>query len=422
MLNVVAPGKTVYNGGFYGGLAAQHATQLAEITNIVNASGADIVYLSSGGNDMLAGSLGGGWVRGNNNAPLYASIQNNVQIVVDHILGIRPDIQIVIAGYDYLNVWDYGNDGLLLAANLGIGKTGNIFFDLPQNQELNDGFKAAEAGKISIANNSRRVHHVSNFGLTNTVFGYNGYFGNWPAVGSYPPEAYAALPSPTSRLNDPIHLNTSGYELLTLNVYNQFLSTAFQPANLTTSATTLSFGTLRVGTSTSLGVTASNNGPNFTKVQNLFFPAATGAFAGGGLSFNPLFQDPLLGSDTATVSYQFVPSNRGAFNQNHSITSDSGSRVLNLWYRRRAGFRQRFDLELRLDQRGEPSEPGVCRYQLHDRRRPGGPDEFDPTFVRDCGGRGGPFHAARLYARHGAFVSGVGRFVCRFRWRCGTGS
>lgn len=331
VLNAAAPGKTVYNGGFYGGLAAGHVNQLNDITNIVNASGADIVYLSSGGNDMLAGIAGGGWVRGSGNNPaLYASIQNNVQTIVNHILGIRPDIQVVIAGYDYLNVWDFGNDGLTLAANLGIGKTGNLFFDAPQNQELNDGFKAAEAGKISIAQNSRRVHHVTNFGLMNTVVGYNGYFGNWPGFGNYPPEAYGGLPSPTNRMSDPIHLNTQGYELLTLNVFNQFLSSAFQPGSLSTSTTTLDFGTRRVGTTVDLSVTASNAGLNFTKVKNLAFPLGTAPFVGGGQAFNPLFQDPTLGSDTATVSYQFAPSARGSFNQNSTVTSDQGNRPLNL--------------------------------------------------------------------------------------------
>ncbi len=64
---------------------------------------------SPGGNDMLLGQLGGGFYGIDpNNAAVYAAIQANVQIIANAILADRPDLQVVIMGYDYLNIWDQG--------------------------------------------------------------------------------------------------------------------------------------------------------------------------------------------------------------------------------------------------------------------------------------------------------------------------
>jgi len=334
MSNTFLGGVPVYNESFGGGTAAQHAADLPGITARINAHpDADVVWLSSGGNDMLLGAAGGGFYRGNpNNGAVYAAIAANVNTIANHILSLRPDIQIVIAGYDYLNVFDFGSGGNNVALNLGVIKSGNIFVDAAQNQELNDGFKTAEQGKVSLGANSSRIHHVWNFGLINTVVGYSGYFGNFGGSGGvYPPELYSALPTPVSRMSDPIHLNTQGYDLLSLNMYLNFFDTAFAAATLSTNTSTLNFGNIRVGTSsTTLGVTASNVGPDHTKVKNLFVPAGTGDFSGGNQAFNPLFRDPTLGSDTASSSFSYTPSSRGADTQNLSITSDSGSQALAL--------------------------------------------------------------------------------------------
>jgi len=333
MLNTFHPGATAYNGSFYGGTAAQHAASLAQITANINAAGPDVdmVWLSSGGNDLLAGQLGGGYSRLNTpaqNAAVYAAMQSNVNTVVNHILAIRPDIQVVVAGYDYINVWDGSNQSALnnVRLNLGLIKSGNTGVDLVQNADLNQAFKDAGALTKSIADNSRRVHYVDSFGLNNSTAGYSGYFGSVPA-GPYPPELYPAAPTPTSRLssNDPIHLNTTGYNALALNMEANFFSTAFLPAQLALSDSELDFGAVRLGTSASQSVTASNTGPNFTKVQDLSFGAASGPFSGAAQSFNPLFQDPTLGSDTATNAYGFAPTARGEFDQTVSLTSDSGS-------------------------------------------------------------------------------------------------
>ena len=351
VLNAVAPGTTVYNGGFYGDTAATHAQpgKLADITSRVNASGADVVYLSTGGNDII---LTPGWDLGlspGDEQNRANAIAGNVNTVVNHILSIRPDIQVVIAGYDYPNLWDPelsgspGSPGNILRDQYGLGLQGTPFgildgapispaVDIGGNAEFNNYFRLVEQGKIDIANNSRRVHHVNNFGLLNRLNGYNGYFGSAPP--GLPQSAYDDLPYSPSRLgpgNDPIHTDTTGYEQITANAYNQFLGAAFADnASLALTTTTLAFGNVRIGTDSSLGTTASNAGADFSKVQGLAFAAASGDFSGSSESFDPLFRDPLLASDTASKSYGYAPTDRGADAQNISVSSSHGAATLSL--------------------------------------------------------------------------------------------
>lgn len=338
MLNTYHPGVTVANEAFGGGTAAQHATMLADITARINAHPtADIVWLSSGGNDMLLGQLAGGYY--NTMSPeqkgaLYSAIGANVNTVVNHILSIRPDLQVVIEGYDYINVWDTvtGQAGDTVRFNLGIGKSGVPLVDLAQNQTLNQAFRDMEQQKVALADASRRVHHIWNYGLNSSVAGYSGYFGTVPGQGFYPPDLWPDLPVRASLMgaSDPIHLNTQGYVNLSVRAEQAYFGTALQAASLTTNRTTLDFGNVLVGASGSQSVAANNAGPNFTKVKDLTFPAASGEFSGASQAFQPLFQDPTLGSDTAVKSYGYAPTNRGTDTLALTVSSDSGSRSLTL--------------------------------------------------------------------------------------------
>ncbi len=346
MLDTFFPGHgyTVANESFGGGTAQQHAGQLAQITSKINAHPqADVVYLSSGGNDFLAGIALGGWYLGmSGESAFFDSVGGYVQTVVDHILSIRPDIQIVIGGYDYVNAWDpdlsNGGSGTLFRANfkLGLNGTGWIFtpptFEIGQQQSFNAALRGLEQRKQNIANASRRVHYVYNFGIVNSLYGYNGYFGTWPAGLS--PSSYNDLPVTKSRLgsggDDPIHLDATGYHVIATQAYNNFFNTAFQSGSLSLSPSTIEFGNVRVGTSVNGSTTASNTGATFTKVENLTWPTASGEFNGGGGSASPLFKDPSLGSDTASTSYGYAPTTRGTDTQNKTVTSSGGNRTLTL--------------------------------------------------------------------------------------------
>jgi Ca2+-binding RTX toxin-like protein len=339
VLNNNGAGVQVYNGGFYGGTSAMHAAQLGDITNIINAAGpdVDIVYLSSGGNDFLAGLALGGWYQqkpAHEVQALFDAVGNNIQTVVNHILAIRPDVQIVIASYDYINMWDFniGSGGDPLRLNLGLIRSGNPFVDVTQNAAMNAALRDLESRKAAIAAASSRVHHVDLFGYLHSLVGYQGYLsGNV----NLPPGAWPDLPVRPNLLGsggqDPIHLNDAGYYALVNKVYADFLVTALQNGSLTTNTTTLNFGDVRVGaTSSVLNVVASNAGPNFSKVSNLYFETAVGEFSGGGFGANPLFKDPILGSDVAAASYTYAPSARGVDVQNLTVTSGAGNRALTL--------------------------------------------------------------------------------------------
>ncbi len=291
VLNARGSGTQVYNGGFYGGTAAQHATQLSQITSIVNAAGPDVdlVYLSSGGNDFLAGLLAGGWYRGKPAGEvqaLFDAVGGYVQTVANHILSIRPDIQIVIPSYDYINVWDYNitSGGDQVRLNLGLVRSGNWAVDLLQNADMNSALRDLETRKANIGASSRRIHHVNMFGLNHAALGYQGYLSNNVNL---PPGSWPDLPVRRNQLgsngNDPIHLNDAAYSLMIDTVYTQWIGQALQTGVLSANTGSLSFGQLRAGTNSSLQpVTISNNGGNFSKIKNISFGAASGPFVGGG--------------------------------------------------------------------------------------------------------------------------------------------
>ncbi len=325
MLNVFHAGTTVANESFGGGTAAQHAAALGDITNKLNAHpNADIVWLSSGGNDMLLGQAGGGWFKGMDGGAqtaLFDTIGSNVNTVVNHILNHRPDIQVMIAGYDYTNWWDTVPNKLnpfdpptVLWLNLGA----------PFPIDINSAFIDMETRKQTIAAGSRRVHYVNMFGLSHLEVGYND---SWPLPPLPPGTTDPNYPTDTSRLaggNDPIHLNTQGYNMLALHSEVNFFTTSLDDAVMSLNVPSLNFGKVLVGASATLGVSASNFGASFTKVTGGVFPAVAGEFAGAGGSFGPLFKDPTLGSDTAGTSYSYTPSARGEDNLNLTVTSVVG--------------------------------------------------------------------------------------------------
>jgi lysophospholipase L1-like esterase len=339
VLNTRAPGVEVYNGGFYGGTAAGHVTQLPQIGSIINAAGPDVdlVYLSSGGNDFLAGLAAGGWYRGkpaNEVQSLFDTVGNNVRTVAEYILSLRPDIQVVIPSYDYINLWDFnltsGGDNVRL--NLGLVRSNNWAVDAIQNADLNSALRDLESRKAAIGAGNSRIHYVNMLGLNQSLVGYQGYLSNNVNL---PPGSWPDLPVRKSSLgsngNDPIHLTDAAYAAMVDTVYSQWMGQALQTGLLSANTNSLSFGQVRAGTSSALQtVSISNAGVSFSKIKNISFGGASGGFTGGGTTANPLFRDPTLGSDTASASYGFAPTSRGNFSQVVNISSNGGTQGVTL--------------------------------------------------------------------------------------------
>ncbi|GIV34774.1 MAG: hypothetical protein KatS3mg031_2309 [Chitinophagales bacterium] len=200
----------------------------------------DIVVLSIGGNDMLAGMNVSppGWHTGLSagaETQLFDRIQADIQTIVDGIKSVRPNIEIVFSGYDYLNfvetvINDQGGNIILMWANLG----------QPNAFQINSAFSRFEQRKINIANADPRVYYVHALGLMQHIYGYPGIFSPFsvPAPGQTPP-LYAPFPGgdpnfptpPVALANnglDAIHLSDDGYRHLVVNQMLSYLLNKFR--------------------------------------------------------------------------------------------------------------------------------------------------------------------------------------------------
>ncbi len=198
----------------------------------------DIVLISIGGNDMLAGINGAvpGWHTGLNStdeALLFDRIEADIQTMVNAIKGVRPNIEIVFSGYDYINLLETVINSpptALLWANLG----------QPTPLQVNSAFIRFEQRKINIANADPRVHYVQGFGLMQFVYGYPGFFPAYSvqAPGQQPP---GFLPYPGGDPNwatppialaaggtDAIHLSDEGYKHLVVNQTSAYFWNKFR--------------------------------------------------------------------------------------------------------------------------------------------------------------------------------------------------
>ncbi|HOS02091.1 MAG TPA: DUF5011 domain-containing protein, partial [Candidatus Hydrogenedentes bacterium] len=231
----------------------------------------DIVYISLSGNDMW-GQGNGGWTNGMDPAAWAqskATIKANMQTVVNYCLAQRPNVRVVIQGYDYINladtIWQDTMD-LLLWQYLGS----------PTPRQLNDAF--IEVGmemRAIAAANPARVAYVANFGLMQNwknspagapkpgtiASGYNPYPGGNPDY----PTPMGALGG-TSSNRDAIHLSTAGYTVLVQNIYAQviqnWLANPYNPDTTPPTITILGSNPATVEAKTSYsdaGATASDN-------------------------------------------------------------------------------------------------------------------------------------------------------------------
>ena len=198
-----------------GTTAAQWANQELDLISEVLESSPNLLVaqITMGGNDFLAGLENGGWWQGmpvSAEMALFDQILNDSVKVVDHILNQRPEMQILISLYDYLNLVDINCDGL--SANLGS----------PTTAQLNAAFGRVEARFAALAQSRDNVNFVSHAGLMQVTFGYA------PAgiePGSLTLPGDPNLPSPASAMADCIHLTTQGYRVLAQNLWDGFYST-----------------------------------------------------------------------------------------------------------------------------------------------------------------------------------------------------
>jgi len=192
----------------------------------------DLVQLTMGGNDFLAGMSGGGWYAGMPPAEeeaLYQQVQQDLETVIDHLLGYDPELEIVLSFYDYPNFVE-----TLVFINFVCN---NLWDDLnqPTPTEMNQLLVELMVRVRTTAAIRPRVSLVEHLGLMQFHFGYPsmGILG-----GELLPPGDLTLPSPPEAMRlgglDCFHLNAEGYRVLAQNLYDTFYSHHFcvQPIQL----------------------------------------------------------------------------------------------------------------------------------------------------------------------------------------------
>lgn len=211
----------------------------------------DWVVLSIGGNDILAGKSGGGWYKDmdldvpGSEAALFNQVKADTEYIMAGIWSVRPDIKIMISGYDYPNF----NVSALYCGFYACSKREDLSRD-PVNDLINDAeisamMESVEGIRKTMADADPRIFYDNGMGLMHTFYGYDDglYATIAPSLSMEPqgisPYASGGDPStPTDRDNfrgvglfgligsfaaDPIHLDFEGYEYKIKNQMDEIL-------------------------------------------------------------------------------------------------------------------------------------------------------------------------------------------------------
>jgi len=157
----------------------------------------DIVHLSIGGNDFLQGGLA--LVTEAGRRELTARIVEDIEKIVDHIHGIRPQTRVLLVGYDF--------------ASAAMGPA-----PIPlQNSAITEFGRA----RLALARRKPGLDYAHNLGLMQATFGIKPDV--TPGALSLPggPPDYEPFPggdptraSPRAEFRDPAHLSEAGYRVL----------------------------------------------------------------------------------------------------------------------------------------------------------------------------------------------------------------
>jgi len=205
------------------------------IANLVAALGANpqanLVMLSIGGNDVLAGKPDGGWYKDmdldvpGSEAALFTQIHDDTYAIIDAAVAVRPEVRVMLSSYDYPN-FNVGFWCFVYACPERRDLSRNPTSDLITDQELNGMMVTVEGQRIGWTLEDPRVFYDHAVGLMHYSYG-DGTTGPklLPYPGQTPPD-YTPFPGgnplkPTLRANfrkpsgidaDPIHLNYDGYQ------------------------------------------------------------------------------------------------------------------------------------------------------------------------------------------------------------------
>lgn len=149
---------------------------------------ADWVWLSIGGNDLFAHHLAG---QGASNAADY---DRNLRAMLAGLYGVRPDVEVVMFGYDFIN-FEQSNDCILTAWT--------YFGTAITTPQVNQYFIDDVMGTIgAVAGDTPRLTYVDSV------------LGTLQRAGGVQGAPNPLLPSPSRYMADCIHPNHEGYGLI----------------------------------------------------------------------------------------------------------------------------------------------------------------------------------------------------------------
>jgi lysophospholipase L1-like esterase len=187
----------------------------------------DVIHLSLGGNDFL-----GNWNTGMSSSEeqaLFQQIAVDLEVLVQFVHGIDPGMQVVLNGYDYVNLeekrWQDPFTFLLW-----------LLLGTPNPVQLNQAMFQSSAIIFNHLSSNPNVHFVNHAGLMHWAYGYpshglaprttplpgNAHNGYRPPLGGDP-----SLPGPATLMLDGIHYGLEGYDAIGLHCAARFYDAWF---------------------------------------------------------------------------------------------------------------------------------------------------------------------------------------------------
>ncbi|MEM6454321.1 MAG: hypothetical protein AAF772_04430 [Acidobacteriota bacterium] len=164
----------------------------------------EVVQLTIGGNDFLAGPAHGGWFAGIDDAERdarFGRIASNVAAVVDHVHGRAPHRWVVVSLYDHLNFVESLSESFAACAAMYAS------LRQPTPRQINDALVRLEETIADAVATRPRTIVVRHSGTMQDAFGF-------------PDDP--DLPSPIAAMfkqEDCIHLSREGYDAIARNLW-----------------------------------------------------------------------------------------------------------------------------------------------------------------------------------------------------------
>lgn len=181
----------------------------------------DIVQITLGGNDFINDDNGGGWYVGiPDPGALYVTIATDVATVVDYVLGLDPDLRVVLSAYDYPN---YVNSLSGVPCALYCCEQ-NAAMGSPTPSQINAAIVQMVAVLEALPQGRPRLEVVGHWGLMQYLYGFPNAVPPIPPGAILPP-GDLALPSPSAAMlswfgaPDCIHLSGTGYDAVGENLW-----------------------------------------------------------------------------------------------------------------------------------------------------------------------------------------------------------